>query len=647
MKSKLLILAVVFSLGFCCVKSVVADQVFWNEPTGGAFDDPNSWLPMFVPGINDDPIFNVPDTYTVSFPVLSVATTGPLSVVDGDVTFSLGQNFYTVVGDVGIGGGLTISEGNLEAVGEVNLLSGGVLRGDGTVSTSLLSINTGGELRGSLIVNTITPGGGLGVVVNSGTVAPRDLSGTSEAMLRINGDYVQNAMGLLDVRVDGTSPMGRNDRLVITGTTSLAGRLNVPFLGGDMPAVGNNFTLLSSPQGGRISGEFDSIRLPDYQSSPIAVRLDYLADSALLNFVAPTSVSSASGIPTSLWGSPSTWMGEVPITSDVVDLVNSTPAATRLDLEIGTTASRRAFAHVVNLSALNATATNTLGIPSGTSLSAISRVNVGENGIVEMSGGNVVTNVVQVNGDGMILGNGTIDGDVVLGTGSADGEASLNPNSPGSASGVINASNLTINSDGVFAVSIEDVNSFGQVVVEQTATQGGRLVIDASNYAAPIGTSFTVMTSDTIESHFDSVETVGSSTTFFAQPPTPTLAGLGGDAYEVQSYSIGDMNLDNSVDSDDAPDFVLGLLDPVQYWLTHGFMFPVQAGNFYPGSSFDFDDVEGFTNAVEGLEAADIYALIDQMSVPEPTTGGLLLLACSVLGTTSLRRLSYSARRSV
>ena len=76
---------------------------------------------MFVPGINDDPIFNVPDTYTVSFPVLSVATTGPLSVVDGDVTFSLGQNFYTVVGDVGIGGGLTISEGNLEAVGEVNL----------------------------------------------------------------------------------------------------------------------------------------------------------------------------------------------------------------------------------------------------------------------------------------------------------------------------------------------------------------------------------------------------------------------------------------------------------------------------------------------------------------------------------------------
>jgi hypothetical protein len=94
------------------------------------------------------------------------------------------------------------------------------------------------------------------------------------------------------------------------------------------------------------------------------------------------------------------------------------------------------------------------------------------------------------------------------------------------------------------------------------------------------------------------------------------------------------MNLDNFVNSADAPDFVLGLLDPLQYWATHGFIFPIQAGNFLPGGSFDFDDIQGFSDAVGTLTAADIYTLIEEMSVPEPTTGNLLLLSLGLLVAT-------------
>ncbi|MCH7630179.1 MAG: hypothetical protein IH997_15960, partial [Proteobacteria bacterium] len=264
-----------------------------------------------------------------------------------------------------------------------------------------------------------------------------------------------------------------------------------------------------------------------------------------------------------------------------------------------------------------------MGIPSGTSLSAISRVAVGANGIVEMSGGAVFTNLVQVAGGGTVLGNGTIAGDVILGSGLGSGEATLSPGSPGSAAGVINVENLTINSEGVLAIAIVDPNSFGQVIVDGTASLGGRLVIDATGFTAPIGTAFNIMVSGTFTDHFDSVETVGSSTVFFAQPPSPPLAALGEENFTIFGFPIGDMNLDNLVNGDDASDFALGLFDPLQYWNTHGFMFPVQAGNFSPGSTFDFDDIEGFV-AVAGLKAADIFALIDAMSVPEPTSCGLL-----------------------
>jgi len=636
MKSKLIPLAAVLCIGSFYTENVIAVPINWITPTGGSFDDFFNWDSGTVPGPTDDPVFDLPTSYTVTFPTAPL--TGPLSVNDGEITFALDGNSYEVTGAADIGGSLAVDNGSLNVGLNVNVISGGTLSGSGIIASDGLLISQGGQLGGTLTLMSLVPGGAA--VVNSGTVAPGDLVG----ILSINdGDYQQNVSGVLEIEVGGLTAGSQYDQLSLpTGNAMLAGRLEVPFISGYTPAVGHNITFLPAAS---VSGSFDSLSLPDYLSSPVAVQIVYQPTSAALSFVAPTMVSSASISPTSLWGNASTWSGDVPITSDVVDMINSSPTATRIDLDVGTQASQRAFAHVVNISSLTPD-TNTLGIPTGTSLSAINRVAVGTNGIVEISGGEIFTNLVQVDVGGMVAGNGTIAGDVILGNGLGGGEATLHPSSPGSAAGVINAENLTINSDGVLAIAIEDLSSFGQVVVEQTTTQGGRLVIDASNYTAPLGAQFNVMVSGSIAGNFDSVETVGSSTVFFTRPPAPPLAALGGGNFNVQAFSIGDMNLDGEVDSDDAPDFVLGLLDPLQYWATHGFMFPVQAGNFFPGSSFDFDDIEGFTNAVEGLVAADIFALIEQMSVPEPSTGGLMLVAFGLLGTTGSRRPNRSSRRS-
>ena len=219
---------------------------------------------------------------------------------------------------------------------------------------------------------------------------------------------------------------------------------------------------------------------------------------------------------------------------------------------------------------------------------------------------------------------------------------------------MINAENLTINSDGVLAVAVVDPNSFGQVIVEGNASLGGRLVVDATNYTAPIGTTFDVVVAGTFDQGFDSIETVGGDgTVFFAPVVLPpviapdigaliTCAGNG----NIISHTIGDMDLDGDVDGEDADDFVQGLLDPTAYKNEHCTMTPVQTGNFEPGSTFDFDDIEGFVQEVESLVAADIFALIEQMSVPEPTSSGLLLLGSGLLGATRSRRLKRSVRRS-
>ncbi len=638
MKSKTLICFVIIQAATLSAQPSWAISISWNVPGDGVFQDPNNWNPNQAPGPADDVLFQNGASPTVTFgdPV----DVNSLSISTGNVTLQLGGADFFAAGNIDIGAmsgpdvSLQVVNGGLfGAGGTVNVKSNAELSVNGSVDTSQIVIDPGGQLRGTMTINPAIPGGSTSVN-NSGAVAPGDMTG----VITINGDYEQTPVGLLETEVGGFMA-GTHDQLSVNGAALLAGRLDMPILPSYTPALGHTITLL---QATGVSGSFEFITVPDLPAMGVAVQVGPppAGSGVVAYFVSPTVNSFAGGPGPHFWGSPTTWGGVIPTTTDVVTIAASAPSPERIDLDPNSTASSRAFAHSVSL--FGATDTMTLGVPEATALSAISNVTVGDFGRLELSSGTVYTNLVQVIVGGTVSGAGRIVGNVVVGTDAMSGQATLDPDYT---LGELNIEqDLTINSDGVLQIAIDDVSSFDQLVVNQTTTRGGRLVIDAANYVAPVGTQFTVMVSGGFSGNFDSVETVGSTSVFFATPPTPILEVLGPQTYTVQSYALGDMNLDNFVDANDAPDFVLGLLDPLQYWATHGFMFPIQAGNFHADSSFDFDDIQGFADAVGALSAEEIYTLIAEMSVPEPTTGVLLLCAVGLLGA-NLR--SLTQRRGV
>ena len=95
---------------------------------------------------------------------------------------------------------------------------------------------------------------------------------------------------------------------------------------------------------------------------------------------------------------------------------------------------------------------------------------------------------------------------------------------------------------------------------------------------------------------------------------------------------IGDMDLDGDVDTDDADDFVLGLIDPARYLDTFGTL-PTLQGDIDGNGLFDENDIDDFVALVSPPApppAANLTA------VPEPSTLALAFLA--LLGLVGYRR---------
>jgi hypothetical protein len=136
------------------------------------------------------------------------------------------------------------------------LPSGGVLNGGGTVAVrqfglpGTLTIPPTGALRGGLRV--------LGSVVNAGTVAP----GASPDIVTIVGNYTQLPGSTLEIEVGGLTPGVEHDLLVVTGTATLGGRLEVPLIDGYTPIAGKDEITFLTAAGG-IFGSFDEIVAPN------------------------------------------------------------------------------------------------------------------------------------------------------------------------------------------------------------------------------------------------------------------------------------------------------------------------------------------------------------------------------------------------
>ncbi len=143
-----------------------ADDIFWNEPAGGMFDDPNNWLPQQVPGPDDAAQFNLGKypAYIVTFPAQASVFNTRCVVQTDQVEMDLNGATYSLSSDWSIGVG--------DAMGDVAWLR---MTG-GYVETQRVAVGQAEGSQGTLEL-------GAGLLLNASIELPIGDAGTGELML--------------------------------------------------------------------------------------------------------------------------------------------------------------------------------------------------------------------------------------------------------------------------------------------------------------------------------------------------------------------------------------------------------------------------------------------------------------------------------
>jgi hypothetical protein len=104
----------------------------------------------------------------------------------------------------------------------------------GTLTAGTLVLSNGSQLDGS---GTLT-----GNLTNGAVVAP----GTNDAtgVITVTGNYAQTVAGTLNAALGGTGTAVSVDQLIVGGSASLAGTLDLSLLGGFTPSAGEAFTIM-------------------------------------------------------------------------------------------------------------------------------------------------------------------------------------------------------------------------------------------------------------------------------------------------------------------------------------------------------------------------------------------------------------------
>ena len=134
-----------------------------------------------------------------------------------------------------------------------------------------------------------------GAFVNAGLLRV----GNSPGLLTIDGDYVQQPGGTLEIEIGGFVSGENHDLLVVTGDASLGGELRVKFIDGFAPMEGDEFVFLDV-QGAAALGFSDVIieNLEPGFASELAMTDGFLALRALSDGVfSPDVDGDADGVP--------------------------------------------------------------------------------------------------------------------------------------------------------------------------------------------------------------------------------------------------------------------------------------------------------------------------------------------------------------
>lgn len=719
-----LALVVCVALGVQLQTERVQAQVtsIWDMPISGDWDFGGNWnngiSPGFSPGGMDTAIIDqVGGSYTVDLGVavelldLSLAspdatldvldttitidnqlemTAGTLllngapSIVDNGSATLLNQGAITTAG----AGTKTIDISQFDNQGSVSADAGTLsLRGSTSWdNTGSLHVGTGAvlEIRSADFDHT-----GTALLTGSGTVrvdsddngsfnfldvftnAARISSGSSPGTLTIDGNYTQTSAGVLEMEIPG-------DELVVTGTATLGGRLDI--LAGDQLAnFGGTFTVVSASS---LVGNFENYHMTGLGPLPIGIRLDYsgTALTATYAFTASRTFASGSSPMLSDWNSTTTWGGStVPDSLSVVSLSNT--GASPQTVEITTSGSPINAAH--SLAVGGGTGDMELSIV-GESLSVSTTSTITTNGTIELTGDGALlsTEFLNVEGGGTFTGIGKLIGEVEVGS-AGSGDALFDPVGTLTLSG-----NFTQNAIGKFAAEVPGTDG-GQVhdrfVVQESefaagdVTLAGTLEIDATDLTLAefsSGDTYEIIVADgAITGQFDSIEIIGRDDIYFhveyndGGAPAQELLQLGGsgsnssgrDNVTLAGYFKGDADQDGDVDKYDARIFAEMLLDndvePEDYTDDQNRLIKVDS-DFFDVFDFvdltttsstdivDFFDIPGFAQAMAthgSLTLGEAYAVIETAMleahaprVPEP--GTLLIAAATFCGVTFRRR---------
>jgi len=190
---------------------------------GGTVNCVNAYLGRFG---------NATGTVSVTDPGSSLQVSGSM-YVGGNESPATGSTGTVILAN---GGVMTIANKLMIWPGSTVDISGGLaLVGGGTLPTTpgTLDIGPGGTLSGG---GTLT-----GNIFNlGGTVAPADDPQT----LTITGNYTQGASSLLRMELGG-SQLGKYDQLIVTGSATLGGTLELDLFNGYVPGPGTTFELFN------------------------------------------------------------------------------------------------------------------------------------------------------------------------------------------------------------------------------------------------------------------------------------------------------------------------------------------------------------------------------------------------------------------
>jgi YVTN family beta-propeller protein len=189
------------------------------------------------------------------------------------------------------GGGTVLLNQTAGGVPILNNTNAGVLNnfnnrieGAGQIGNNGLVLNN--QADGVILANASQP-----LILNSSPVNNAGLivadGSPNPGFLQVNS-YTQTSTGDFGIAIGGTTAGNQYSQWQNSGTATLAGSLDIQFLGGFVPAAGNQFTILTS---GSITGTFSKINSPSLPSG-LVWSVTYNPTSVVLSVIAGTGSGS-------------------------------------------------------------------------------------------------------------------------------------------------------------------------------------------------------------------------------------------------------------------------------------------------------------------------------------------------------------------